>query len=163
MLLMLLFSESFSLHAFGFALNIGIMGLNIPPHKKARVIINGTGDYYLSVIQQNQGYLFGLCGVERIELGANFQKPKYAASAVVRDLEIYVPLEGLIDIDVERNRLKKEIERFEKQLIGLNKKLTNSDFLNKAPESVITREKQKKADWETSLEKLKGNLSSLEA
>lgn len=136
--------------------------MNIPPHKKAQIIIKGTTDSYMSVIQKNQGYILSLAGVEKIELKSTFRKPRFAASAVIRDLEIYVPLEGLIDIDVEKNRLQKEIERLEKQLVGLNKKLANSDFLNKAPENVIDREKQKKIDWETNLEKLKRNLASLE-
>ena len=77
-------------------------------------------------------------------------------------LEIYVPLAGLIDIGVERMRLEKEIARIERQLNDLNQKLSNQDFLRKAPQEVVDREKNKKEDFETNLKKLQVNLGSLE-
>jgi valyl-tRNA synthetase len=89
------------------------------------------------------------------------EKPKASASAVVKDVEIYVPLEGLIDLAVEKERLEKEIKRLEGALTGVKKKLSNERFVQNAPAEVVEREKQKAADWENSLEKLKAILGDL--
>ena len=110
---------------------------------------------------ENQIYLKSLATVEGLQVGADLQKPRQAASAVVGGVEIYVPLAGLIDIGVERMRLEKEIARIERQLSDLSQKLRNQDFLRKAPPEVVDREK-KKEDFEANLRKLQVNLASLE-
>ena len=97
----------------------------------------------------------------KIELGEHIKRPRFSASAVIKDLEIFVPLKGLIDIDVEKARLEKEINRLEKLIDSIEKKLMNKDFLNKAPKEIIEREKLKSQDFKTNLEKLKNNLNSL--
>ncbi|MCI0511985.1 valine--tRNA ligase [candidate division KSB1 bacterium] len=137
--------------------------MNVPPGKKAELVIKGTNIDRLSVIRQQQSYIESLARVEKIQIGAACPKPPFAASAVVQDLEIYVPLEGLIDISVERERLDREIKRLEQQLESQLKKMANPNFLNKAPQDVVVREQQKKSDWEISLEKLRRNRASLEA
>ncbi|MBD3287806.1 valine--tRNA ligase, partial [candidate division KSB1 bacterium] len=133
--------------------------MNVPPNKKARLLIKSEDSYEL--IMQNDIYLKSLSQVEEIEMSADIEKPKYAASAVVNNMEIFIPLEGLIDIDVERNRLEKEVSRLEKQIENTEKKLMNKDFLNKAPQDVIERERRKSQAWQDNLEKLKANLESL--
>ncbi len=137
--------------------------MNVPPTKPARVIIRGSNGVSLDLIKQHETYFQHLARVEALECCRDIEKPKKAASAVVQDLEIYVPLEGLIDLNVERARLEKEIQRLEDQLESLNLKLQSADFLKKAPEEIIAREKKKKADFESSLDKLKANLESLAA
>jgi len=102
-----------------------------------------------------------LARVEEITSGVDIQKPAKSASAVIKDCEIFVPLEGLIDIDVERNRLEKEIERLKGGLMGLDKKLSNEEFVSRAPADIIERERNKKRDWEESLAKLEAILADL--
>ena len=70
-------------------------------------------------------------------------------------------LEGLIDISVERERLEKEINRLSGMLTGVEKKLSNEKFVNNAPADVVEKEKQKKENWQSSIEKLKSILSDL--
>ena len=82
---------------------------------------------------------------------------------MIADLEIFVPLEGLIDIEVERNRLTKEVTRLEKQIESINAKLINVDFIKKAPKEVVERERQKSNDFQANLSKLQANLHSLES
>jgi valyl-tRNA synthetase len=81
---------------------------------------------------------------------------------MVLHAEIFIPLEGLSDIDVERKRLTKEITRLEKQIQNITAKLMNIDFIARAPKDVIEREKQKVTDFQASLNKLQANLHSLE-
>ncbi len=102
-----------------------------------------------------------LAKVEEITSGVDIPKPPKSASAVIKDCEIFVPLEGLIDIDVERNRLEKEIERIKGGLMGLDKKLSNQEFVSRAPADIIERERNKKRDWEESLSKLEAILADL--
>ena len=75
---------------------------------------------------------------------------------------MYVPLEGLIDLDKERERLKKEITRLENLLRQVTKKLENANFVSRAPAQVVEKERQKQQAYQIDLEKLRRNLASLE-
>ena len=136
--------------------------MNVPPTKQAHVLIKSDNSGHLELIAANEVYLTSLARVSDIELKKDLEKPKFSASAVIGDLEIFVPLEGLINIEVERNRLLKEINRLENQIQNINKKLMNKDFINKAPEQVVHKEQKKLTDFQDSLEKLQVNLKSLE-
>ncbi len=135
--------------------------MNIPHTKLASVIVTSMNGTNLDLIRDHKPFFEHLAKVENLECRPKVQKPPKSAAAVVNDLEIYMPLEGLIDFEVERARLQKEIKRLEQQLESLNHKLHSTDFLKKAPDDVIDREKRKKADFESNLEKLKSNLESL--
>jgi len=76
-------------------------------------------------------------------------------------MSLFVPLEGVIDLDLERARLGKEIERLVGQLETLNARLSNRDFLARASQEVVERERQKKSDFEARLGRLQTWLHSL--
>jgi len=80
---------------------------------------------------------------------------------VFSNSEIYIPLKGLIDLDVERHRIEKEINRLESSVKGIEKKLSNEKFVNNAPADVVEKEKTKLKDWTGNLNKLKELLSNL--
>ena len=124
--------------------------MNIPPSKFVNAIIKTS-----EIKEYQLDYIKKLSKVENINVQRNLKKPKVSASAVVKDAEIYVPLEGLIDLDIERNRLQKEIARLESALAGINKKLSNEKFIQNAASEVVERERTKKRNWETNLQKLK--------
>jgi len=135
--------------------------MNIPNKKEADVIIAGVEDGASNLIKENKSYLEHLARVQNVQVGRQVQRPPLSASAVVRSLEVFVPLAGLIDIDVERNRLQKERNRLEKLVAGLSRKLENQDFIARAPQEVVDREKQKKHDFEQALTKITENLAQL--
>ena len=83
-----------------------------------------------------------LAGVESIAVG---DKPAAAGTAVAAGVELYVALEGLIDLDAEKERLDGEIAKVQKDLKGLDKKLGNPGFVAKAPEHVVAKFKEKQA------------------
>ena len=93
--------------------------------------------------------------------GVDVERPPASGTAVLSDLEVYVPLEGLIDLDVERQRQQKELDKLEKLLGGLEKKLQNEKFLANAPSDVVESEKRKQAEYETTASKLKETLALL--
>ena len=124
--------------------------MNIPPSKKINVLLKSN-----EVSERQIDYIKKLAKVENLEAGENITKPKASASAIVKSAEIYVPLEGLIDLDVERQRLQKEINRLEGSLVGIEKKLSNEKFVSGAPAEVVKKERTKQRDWQENLSKLK--------
>ena len=130
--------------------------MNIPPSKQIKAFIKSS-----SVGQHQVEYIKKLARVEELIVDEKIQKPKASASAVLTRCEIYVPLEGLIDLDVERARLRKEISRLEGSLAGIEKKLANEKFVNNAAAEVVERERHKKSDWEKNLKKLNDILNTL--
>jgi len=134
--------------------------MNVPVGKTADVLIAGNGQY-AEIISGNTAYFKHLARVNSIRCQPNLRRPKLAASAVVKNLELFVPLAGLINVKVERVRLEKERARIEKILESLNTHLHSHEFLAKAPEAVVTRERQKKSELEVSLNKVESNLAQL--
>jgi len=78
-----------------------------------------------------------------------------AAKAVVNGVEIFMPLAGVIDFTEEDRRLAREIEKIGKELAQAQRKLANEDFLAKAPEEVVNKEKERLQSWTEKLTKLK--------
>ncbi|OVE78982.1 valine--tRNA ligase [bacterium I07] len=135
--------------------------MNIGIEKKARVLIRGPVASTQMILSQ-QEHIQRLASVESIEIIEAKESIKGAASGLVDNIEVLVPLGELIDIEDERERIKKEIERLEKILKGINIKLNNADFISKAPAAVVEKENQKQADFRSKLEKLNSNYKSLE-
>ena len=134
--------------------------MNVPISKSAEVLISGNGQY-ANVIADHATYFKHLAKVSSIQCQPDLARPKLAASAVVKHLEVFIPLAGLIDVQVERRRLEKERLRLEKVLETLNTRLHSHEFLEKAPEEVVARERQKKSEMEASLSKVVANLAQL--
>ena len=130
--------------------------MNIPPSKMLNAFIKSS-----EVAPHQVDYIKKLAKVENLTVDKSLQKPKASTSAVLTDCEIYIPLEGLIDLDIERERLQKEITRFENSLTGINKKLSNEKFLQNAAPEVIEKEKNKQNDWQENIKKLKAILRDL--
>jgi valyl-tRNA synthetase len=131
--------------------------MSIPPSKMMNAFFKAK-----PFSQRQIDYIKKLAKASNVSVDENLSRPKASASAVVKDIEIYVPLEGLIDLELEKSRLQKEIIRLESALTGIEKKLSNKKFVENAPEEIVQKERTKKKDWETSLEKLKNNLWDLE-
>ncbi len=130
--------------------------MNIPPSKKVNAFIKTS-----KLGEEQANYIKTLSKIESLETGEDISKPKASASAVVMGADIYIPLEGIIDLDVEKNRLDKEIARLEGLLTGVTKKLSNENFVNRAPAEVVEREKKKQKDWSEALEKIKAMRADL--
>ena len=135
--------------------------LNVPPGKKSDLYIKVSDETLGKLLEEHVSYFRSLARVENLHCGLDVKKPPLSASSVISGAEIYLPLEGLIDIDVERNRLQKDLDNIKTQLNRVSKKLANADFLNNAPGDVIEREKLKKRDYEERTERINKNLEQL--
>jgi len=84
------------------------------------------------------------------------------AHAVLKNgAEVFIPLEGVIDIARERERLQGEIERLGGQVEGSRKRLANEKFVQQAPAEVVEREREKARSFEEQLDKLTSKLATL--
>jgi valyl-tRNA synthetase len=133
---------------------------NLPPGKKVPVTIRGT-DAQLDLVQRLEAPIQALARLESIELSRDGQRPAVAASAVVHGAEIFLPLEGLKDLDEERVRLASQAAKLLDDLEGVRRKLRNQDFLTKARADVVEKERQRLVQLEETLEKLKRAQESL--
>lgn len=131
--------------------------MNIPPSKAINVFLKSS-----KITNAQERYIKSLVKIEDLVVDENLDKPKASASAVVKGCDIFIPLEGLIDVNLERARIEKEISRLLNSYNGVRKKLENENFVSKAPAEVIEREKQKMNDWQKALEKLQSILEDLE-
>ena len=133
--------------------------MNVPPGRRADVLVRAGSAKVEGALEASADYIRQLARVSGLTIGQDVARPSASASSVLRDTELYVPLKGLIDLDVERKRLEKEIGGLEKALQGLEKKLSNDGFLKKAPANVVEAERQRRQDYEGTLTRLRENLS----
>ena len=135
--------------------------LNVPPGKKIDLIISAADDSPVGLLEAQKADLTALTGAQQITIGIGLEQPASSGSGVVRDIEIYVPLAGLIDLDGERQRLGKEITKFQGLLRSLDGKLGNEGFLKKAPPQVVEKEKARREEYAATLAKLESSLEML--
>ncbi len=130
--------------------------MNLPPSKTINVFLKSD-----QLTSEQSKYIKSLVKIDELTVDANMNKPKASASAVVKGCDIFIPLEGLIDLEVERARIEKEMTRLSASLESVRKKLSNESFVAKAPADVIERERIKMNDWEKAIEKFKSILADL--
>jgi valyl-tRNA synthetase len=103
-----------------------------------------------------------LAGVGRLECGPNQQKPAQSASHVDPEFEAYVSLQGLIDVENEKKRSQKLLSEKKKQLQTAEAKLTNSNFVDKAPAEVVQQQKDLVASLKEQIKAIESNLEELQ-
>lgn len=136
--------------------------MNIPPSKKARAVIRVTGQETKAALKDGENYIKSLAHVSSLEyIDEIGNVPEKAMTAVITGAEIYLPLEGLVDIGKEIERLKKEKKNLEEELDRINRKLASGGFLTKAPAEVVQKEREKKKDYEDRMKKILQRLEML--
>jgi len=134
--------------------------MNIAPAAKLAAVAYGP-DSLVSLLEAHGDYIKDLARLSTLEARRDGERPRMAASAVVRELEIFVPLEGVLDFAEESRRLQKEISKLEPELARSKKKLTNDEFLARAPAEVVDKERDKLERLGSKLEKLQTQLERL--
>ncbi len=135
--------------------------LNVNPGKKSDLYVRVKDASFGELLQKHIGYFRSLARVENLYTGVDIKKPPVVASTVISGAEVFVPLAGLINVEVEKKRLEKELGNLKVQLEKTSKKLANGDFLAHAPKEVIKREKNKKDDFRERIEKINKNLEQI--
>ena len=139
---------------------------NIHPSKKSKLVI--VTSKYKKELEQAQDILLKLGFAEDIEIIEKIENAKEskeeidsAMSIILSDVEIYIPLKGLIDIEEEKARLEAEVKKLEAEVARGEKMLSNPGFVNKAPEAKVNEEKEKLAKYREMLELAKERLEKL--
>ena len=135
--------------------------MNCPPGKEVRVIFCGA-QVDLAFLREQQPYLRALARVGSAEYRAAGDPPKGAATAVVGPIEIYLPLDDLVNLGEERARLSREMGKVEEELARVQKKLANADFLAKAKNEVVHKEREKASHFEEKIRTLRSSLEKLQ-
>jgi len=120
--------------------------MNVPPGKRIAAVLDCKSSETADILAAGNGYIKSLARVDALECGVSVVRPVQAATGVAGDVEILLPLAGLIDLDEEQKRLEKEIAKVEKDVVMFSKKLSNESFLAKAPADVLEKDRQKLAD-----------------
>ena len=134
---------------------------NVPPSQAVRAVVQTADAATATALDGARAYVERLAGLSDLDVGADLPPPPASAAVVVDGHTVYVPLEGMIDLDVERARLTKEIEATTGFLGGVERKLQNQAFVSRAPEAVVAKERQKAADARAEIDALRASLAEL--
>lgn len=135
--------------------------MRIPPGARINALLKTESAWAGATLTAAGAYIKELARLGDLHIGAELVRPPASAAGVVGEVEVFVPLAGVIDLNVERQRLEKEIGGLEKALAGLDKKLGNAGFLKNAPAEVVENERQRQAEYQHAVTRLKENLSAL--
>ncbi len=136
--------------------------VNLPPGRRVPLVVRGSAAQ-LDLVDRLSAQVRSLAKIEALTLSRDGARPPVAASAVVHGAEVFLPLEGLIDVDEERLRLQKEAMKLHDDPENVKKKLRNQDFLKKARPDIVERERTRLEQLEETLEKLRRAQDSLRA
>ena len=137
-------------------------GMNVPPSKKAKLIVVSEDASVRDIYAELAGIYSNLAGASEVSVQSdNGSVPDKAVSAVVPDATAYMPLDELVDMGKELERLQKEQKRLEGELKRSHGMLGNQKFLDKAPAEKIEEEKAKLADYEKMLLDVKKRIAEM--
>jgi len=135
--------------------------MNVPPSKKNKLIFV-AGDSERRILEDGKRFIERLAGASEIVIQADKSGvPDDAVTAVLAGAEIFIPLEDLVDIAKELERLEKEKANLEKELERVNSKLSNEGFISKAPAKVVEEEQAKKVRYSEMYEKVLARIAIL--
>ncbi|OQB06950.1 MAG: Valine--tRNA ligase [Candidatus Cloacimonetes bacterium ADurb.Bin211] len=135
--------------------------LNLNPGIPISLVIRVAEERQKDLIERYTTYFKRLAKVDNIEVGLQLPKPKASIAAVVRNLEIFLPLKGIIDLEAEKARLSKQIEKLEKEVQVIKNKLDNPHFLANAKPEIVENEKKHFEEVNTKLSLTKELLEDL--
>jgi valyl-tRNA synthetase len=136
---------------------------NVDAARRVEVLVHGAGDAATALIARHAGLVATLARASSVRVVDRIDGSLVAARGVVRDLEVAIPLQGVLDFAAERTRLTRELEKLESEAAARERKLSNASFLERAPAEVVQKERDlqrellgRKTRIETTLERLRG-------
>ncbi len=134
--------------------------MNLPPSEQISVYVRGKKEEVLSRLKAQAPLIRFLAQAHSLDIGQEVEKPLYSAYAVVREVELFVPM-GRARMEEEAKRLQKEILKVEKESVFIMRKLSNEQFLSKAPPEVVEEVKAKALTFHSQRQKLEESLSRI--
>ena len=133
----------------------------IHPSATIETIIICPDQHKAKILQEEASTIKNLTRTETLAVLNEGERPKGSASSIFEDLEIFVPMQGLVDVEKESAKLNRDKAKLLKNLKQTEGKLGNDKFLANAPEEVIAKEKEKMAAFKGTLEKIEDSLARL--
>ena len=134
--------------------------MNLPPGERITALFRTKNREVEKRLREHQSFIQSLALVEAFEFGKNLEKPLYSAFAAVRGVEIFVPMERS-RMEEEARRLQKEIAKIDKESTFVLKKLSNEQFLSKAPPEIVEETKEKATEFRSQRERLEESLNKI--
>lgn len=137
--------------------------MNLSPSKPLPVLFKNTDAKARQRLEQNANFLSALAKLESIAFLTDEDEQPASATALVGRMEVHIPMAGLIDTAAELARLEKAIDKAQKEFDLFNRKLSNENFVSKAPADVIAKEREKLSAAEETLTQLKLQYNKIAA
>ena len=133
--------------------------MNIAPSRKAKVYVETTEtETFMSGVE----FIKRLASANDVEISTSFGDIGNVVTIITDDARIYIPLGDLVDFEAEKKRLEKELAAAEDKLAFINKKLNNPGFVNKAPEKVVTQNREDAAKLEEKIAQIKKSIEEIQ-
>ena len=133
-----------------------------PQQQIPRAVLSVHNDGKLALIRSSEALITLLTKAEKLEImDRSAEKPQKSLASVLDDVQVYLPVGDLLDVDKEIQRLKNDLSKIDRDIEKGKAKLANPQFVERAPEEVIQKEKASLADNEAKRERIRENLSSL--
>lgn len=116
--------------------------LGVMPAQRIKILIHPDSDKTHDLISDNKHFIYELAGVDSVEFAGD-EKPKNCVTQVLSGVEIFVPVEGIIDLDSEISRINREVSKIDVDLKFIEDKLNNKKFIERAPKEIVEKEKNK--------------------
>ncbi len=136
--------------------------MDVPPPTKISLYLSAIDKEKIKLLEECSHYIQYLCKSEKILIGSKLSRPPKSATAILHSVEIYIPLEGLIDFSKERQRLAKELEQVQKELGYVEQRLAEAKFRKNAPAEEVSKTEERKTVSIQKLEKLKEHLALIQ-
>ncbi|EHL95619.1 hypothetical protein HMPREF9103_02816 [Lentilactobacillus parafarraginis F0439] len=134
---------------------------NAPLSSPIDMLVQTDNDTLKSIFETNRDYIDRFCHTQELTIDRKVTAPKLSMSAVITDATIYVPLAELVDLNEEKARVQKDVDKFTAEVARSTKKLANTRFVENAPDAVVNEEKQKQADYQSKLDAAKDRLTQI--
>ena len=135
--------------------------MNIAPSLTLEASVQSQDELKIETIKQYRDIIINLARLKSFSASESEKKPKSSATAIVNGASIFVSLEGIIDLAKETGRLEKEINKLAKELFVVSNKLSNENFISKAPADVVDKVKKKNTVLMEKQQKLQANLKKI--
>ena len=127
---------------------------DVHPSQKIEAFVTNVDAATVALVESFSPAISDLTRLNGLSVAETLDKPADAATYIFNDIEIFVPLKGLVDVDAELAKLGRERGKVEKSLKQVNGKLANKKFLDNAPADVVAREQGKKEEFEARLQRI---------
>jgi len=135
--------------------------MSIPPKKKINILVKGSSKLDMKNLDQTMSYIKDLASIDEITIIKEKDDVPISAIALLGNIKIFIPLEGLIDIEEEKKRLNRKYERILNEITSMNNKLSSEGFINKAPSDVVDELKIKYKNAEFDKKRMEEQIKML--